>query len=123
MGRYADDIAVPGCLHAAFVRSPHASAGIRRIDASPALAVPGVIAVLTGADLAALATPLRIAPPIDGLLPAEMPPLPVDAARFAGDPVALVLAEDRNAARDGAEAVEVAWDPRPPVTSITEAAA
>ena len=123
LGRYVDDIAVPGCLHAAFVRSPHASAAIDRIDTAAARAVPGVVAVLTGADLATLAAPLRIAPPIDGLHPVEMPPLPIHAARFVGDPVAIVLAEDRAAACDGAEAVEVAWSPRVAVASVAAAAA
>jgi carbon-monoxide dehydrogenase large subunit len=106
-GRYIGDIEVPHVLHAVFVRSPHAHARIERIDASPALRVPGVVAVWTGADMARSATTLRVAPPIEGLKPVDLPPFPVDKVRFAGDLVACVIAETRSAAVDGAEAVAV----------------
>lgn len=123
-GRFLDDIAPPlGCLHAVFVRSPHAHAGIGAIDAAEALAQPGVVAVLTGTDLAPLVAPLRQAPPIDGLLPTEMPVLPVQAARFVGDPVALVLAESRIEAEDAAERVTIEWQPLPAITSVADATA
>jgi carbon-monoxide dehydrogenase large subunit len=123
-GRFIDDIAAPpGCLHAVFVRSPHPHARIGAIDATAALALPGVVAVLTGRDLGALVTPLRMAPPIEGLLPMEMPVLPVDTARFVGDPVALVLAETRVLAEDAAELVQVDWDPLPAVARMGEAPA
>jgi len=85
--------------------------------------MPGVVAVLTGADLAGLVAPLRMAPPIEGLLPMEMPVLPVETARFAGDPVALVLAETRLAAEDAAECVSIDWDPLPAIASIADAKA
>src|SRR5437016_10935855 len=77
-GSYIGDLTVPGLLHAAFVRSPHAHARIRRIDVDAARRQPGVVAVLTGHDLARVTVPLRIAPPIDGLLPMEMSTLPVE---------------------------------------------
>ena len=123
-GRFLDDLpSPPGCLHAVFVRSPHPHARIGAIDATAACAVPGVVAVLTGRDLAAHVAPLRMAPPIEGLVPMEMPVLPVEAARFVGDPVALVLAETRSAAEDAAELVQVEWDALPAIASIADAAA
>jgi carbon-monoxide dehydrogenase large subunit len=123
-GRFLDDIpAPPGCLHAVFVRSPHPHARIGAIDATAARALPGVAAVLTGTDLGRLVAPLRMAPPIEGLLPMEMPVLPVETARFVGDPVALVLAESRIAAEDAAELVEVAWDPLPAIADLAQARA
>jgi aerobic carbon-monoxide dehydrogenase large subunit len=63
-GRYLDDIAVPGCLHAHFVRSPHAHARIVSIDCKAAAAAEGVVAVVTGRELAQWTTPLRIGPPM-----------------------------------------------------------
>ena len=121
-GRFLDDItAPPGCLHAVFVRSPHPHARIIAIDAADARAAPGVVAVLTGAELGALVTPLRMAPPIEGLLPMDMPVLPTEAVRFVGDPVALVLAENRVAAEDAAERVQVHWGPLPAIANIGQA--
>jgi aerobic carbon-monoxide dehydrogenase large subunit len=120
-GRYLDDIEVPRALHAVFVRSPHAHARIAAIDATAARALPGVVGVWTGADFAQMATTLRVAPPIDGLKPVDLPPFPVDLARFVGDLVACVVAESHGAARDGAEAVEVDYEPRKAVASIAAA--
>lgn len=123
-GRFLDDIASPpACLHGVFVRSPHAHARIGAIDAAAARSVPGVVAVLTGADLGPQVATLRLAPPIEGLQPMETPVLPAEIARFVGDPVALVLAETRTAAEDAAELVAVAWQPLPAVASIAAAAA
>ncbi len=122
LGRFHDDIAIAGALHAAFVRSPHAAARIGAIDTAAARALPGVAAVLTGDDLASLAAPLRLAPPIEGLRPVEMPPMPAAAVRMVGDPVAIVLAETQAAAEEAAERVAVAWEPTPAVASIEAAA-
>ncbi|MBI3370311.1 MAG: xanthine dehydrogenase family protein molybdopterin-binding subunit [Betaproteobacteria bacterium] len=122
-GRYVDDIEIPGALHACFVRSPHPHARIVRIDAKAALAMPGVAAVLTGADLAQWTTPLRVAPPIEGLHPVEMTTLPVDKVRFHGDPVACVIARDRYLAEDAAERVEVEYAPLPAVANADQALA
>ncbi len=122
-GTFTDDIPCPPrCLHAVFVRSPYAHARIGGIDPDQALAVPGVVAILTGADLAGCIAPLRMAPPIEGLHPMEMPVLPLAAARFVGDPVALVLAETPSAAQDAADLVEVAWNALPAIASIAAAA-
>jgi carbon-monoxide dehydrogenase large subunit len=122
LGRFHDDIALSGALNAAFVRSPHAAARIAAIDITAARAQPGVVAVLTGADLARLAGPLRLAPPIEGLRPVSMPPLPTTAVRMVGDPVAVVLAASAAAAEEAAEHVAVTWDPTPAVASIDAAA-
>jgi carbon-monoxide dehydrogenase large subunit len=120
-GRYVDDIEIGGALHACFVRSPHAHARIVSIDASEALAIPGVIAVVTGRDLAQWTRPMRVAPPIEGLCPVEIETLPIDVVRFHGDPVACVVAVDRYVAEDGAERVHVEFEPRPAVSDMWQA--
>ena len=114
-GSYIGDLTVPGMLHAAFVRSPHAHARIVRIDADAASRQPGIAAVLTGHDLARLTAPLRIAPPIEGLLPMEMQTLPVDKVRFAGDLVACVIGEQRDQVEDACALVDVTYAPLPAV--------
>lgn len=120
-GRYLDDIAPPGVAQVSFVRSPHAHARIVAIDVVAARALPGVIGVFTGHDLAQWTTPLRLAPPIEGLHPVEMTSLPIDKARFHGDPVAVVVARDRYIAEDAAELVEVEYDPLPCVAAASDA--
>ena len=123
-GLFADDIPSPPlCLHAMFIRSPYAHARIVAIDAAAALALPGVAAVFTGKDLASHVTIQRMAPVIDGLQPMDMPVLPLDAARFVGDPVAVVLAETLMAATDAAELVDVTWEVLPAIGSVKDAAA
>jgi len=122
-GRYVEDIEIPGALHACFVRSPHPHARIRSIATAAARKSPGVVAVYTGADLAQWTAPLRMAPPIEGLLPVEMTTLPIDKARFHGDPVACVVAESRYLAEDAAERVEVDYEPLPAVATVAQALA
>src|SRR6266850_7047024 len=114
-GCYVGDLSVPGMLHAAFVRSPHAHARIVRIDADAARRQPGIAAVLTGSDLARVTAPLRIAPPIEGLWPMEMPTLPLDKVRFAGDLVACVIGEQRDQVEDACALVDVTYAPLPAV--------
>ena len=107
-GRFIDDLApVPGAMHAALVRSPFAHARIGRIDVSVALRSPGVVAVLTGADLAEHGRPLGAV--IRGAT--EHYPMAVDVARYAGEPVAVVVARDRYLAEDAAELVDVDYEP------------
>ncbi len=123
-GRYTDDISLPGMLWAAVLRSPHAAAKLGAIDTAAAMAVPGVVAVYTGADLEAdgigglpCAIPLKNR---DGS-PRFDPPHPVlaqGAVRHVGDPVAFIVAETQKAARDGAEAVTVDYDVLPSVTDL-----
>jgi carbon-monoxide dehydrogenase large subunit len=135
-GRFSDDFNLAGQVHAHFVRSPHAHARILSIDASAALAVSGVLAVLTGRDAAAdglASIPHKPVPtnpnefPLAGregsrVLVTPHPPLPADAARFAGEAVAMVIAETAAAAADGAERVRVSWEPLAAVTVTREAA-
>ncbi|MCS6853442.1 MAG: molybdopterin-dependent oxidoreductase, partial [Elioraea sp.] len=126
-GRYADDLAPRDALFARFVRSPHAHAEIGGIDVSAALALPGVVAVVTGADLRRAgrgALPCLLSfPQADGT-PARYPPrfaLPHDRARFVGEAVAMVVAETAAQAADGVEAVAVDWRPLPPVIGLDQA--
>src|SRR2546429_9749392 len=86
-GSYIGDLTMPGLLHAAFVRSPHAHARILRIDVAAARLQPGIVAVLTGPDLARVTAPLRIPPPTEGLLPLDMAPLPRAKVPFLAHPV------------------------------------
>ena len=137
-GCYSDDFNLPGQVYACFVRSPHAHARIVRIDGADALKVPGVITVLTGADAAAdglQPIPHRPVPanPYEPQLRnrdgaehfvAPHPPLPTDGrVRMVGEAVAMVIADTAAAARDGAEAVSIEYDPLPVVTRALEAAA
>lgn len=126
-GLYADDLALPGQTYGVVVRSPHANARIRGIDASAAKAVPGVLAVFTGADLATAGLgPVPCAIPLknrDGTPRADTPrpALAVDRVRHVGDPVAFVVAETLKAAKDGAEAVLIDYEPLPAVTDLAAA--
>jgi len=123
-GRFADDLDVPDAAQAVFHRSPHAHAEIRRIDVSAARAAPGVIAVFTGRDVVdAGLRPLpfnRMHKRPDGAPMVDAPryALTPDAARYVGDPVAMVVAETRDQARDAAELIEIDWAPRPAVTDL-----
>ena len=127
-GRYSDDVTLPRELHAVLVRSPHAHARILGIDAAAALAMPGVHGVLTAADLIAddvgnLPTD-RTRKRRDGA-PAFATPRPALArgrVRHVGDPVALVVADSRPRAVDGAERVLVEYEPLPSVAATADAA-
>ncbi len=126
---FTDDHSLPGQAHAWFVRSPHPHAGIRAIDSANARAAPGVIAVLTGDD--ALADGLASMPFFQlhqrpGGSPITAPPrLPLTAgvARFVGDAVAMVIAETRNQAKDGADLVEIDYQPLPAVVAVEDSVA
>jgi len=119
-GHYVDDIKLPRMLHAAFVRSPLAHAHVLAIDVSAARALPGVVAVFTGAEIEAMTVPgpdalvtlLGSAGPVP-----EYTMLATDKVRFVGDPLAVVIAESRYLAEDGCELVEVEYDDLPPVTN------
>ncbi|WP_419899920.1 xanthine dehydrogenase family protein molybdopterin-binding subunit [Roseomonas sp. USHLN139] len=123
-GRYTDDLQKPGQLWCVIVRSPYAHGVLRSIDTSAAREVPGVVAVYTGQDLqdAGYGT-FRCTLPLQGLANIERPALALDKVRFVGDPIACVIAETREAARDGAEAVLPDIDPLPAVTEASAAAA
>ena len=136
-GRFTDDAAPEGAARAFVVRSPHAHARIRTIDTARAAALPGVLAVLTGADAAADGmrpiphdpgwtgppdTELRLP---EGFEVAVTPnvPLPVDTVRYCGEAVALVVAETAATAADAGELVEVDYEPLPAVTEARAAMA
>ncbi|HYO13408.1 MAG TPA: xanthine dehydrogenase family protein molybdopterin-binding subunit [Thermoanaerobaculia bacterium] len=127
--RYTDDIVLPGQTWGVFVRSPYAHAAIRSINVSQAAAAPGVLAVLTGDDVAAdglggIPCGWQIKNK-DGSVMVE-PPHPALAqgkVRHAGDPVVLVIAESKAQARDAAQLVEVDYDPLPAVAHLTDAVA
>ncbi len=124
-GRYVDDVTVPRMLHAAFVRSDLAAATIRSIDVSEALALDGVVAVLTGHDLNGIAGSMQPSMNVENSpFPcAPLRPLAVTDVRFVGDPVALVVAESRAVAEDAAELVFVDYEPTPAVATIEAALA
>ncbi|HYD65248.1 xanthine dehydrogenase family protein molybdopterin-binding subunit [Azospirillum sp.] len=128
-GTYTDDISRPNQTHAVMLRSPHAHARIRSIDAGTALKAPGVIAVLTGADMAAdnvNGLPCGwLIHNKDGSPMKEPPhwPLARDRVRYVGDQLAVVIAETREQAKDAAELVDVDYEELPPVASIRAALA
>jgi carbon-monoxide dehydrogenase large subunit len=131
-GRFVDDVTLPGLLHAAFLRSPHAHARIRGIDTARARAMPGVAAVFTHADLARWMKPLPVfGTPPPGLAAAvrfdlrQAPQwaLCKDVARYVGEIVAMIVADSRALAEDAAEAIEVDWEPRPAVSDMIAASA
>ncbi|HET9734517.1 MAG TPA: xanthine dehydrogenase family protein molybdopterin-binding subunit [Burkholderiales bacterium] len=128
-GRYTDDLRQPGLAHGAFLRSPRGHAAIRGIDTAAARKLPGVIAVITGADLAAAglgSIPPAVLLPGRGGKPMFGPPIPVLAAgrvRYVGEPVALVVAESAAQALDAAEALEVDYEELPAAADVERALA
>lgn len=122
-GRYVSDVALPGLLEAAFVRSTRAHALIRGIDIAAAAASPGVVAVILAADLEGVALPLRARNGTPGYSECDMPILASDKVRLAGEPVALVVADSRYRAEDAAQLVSVDYEDLPPVLSIEAALA
>jgi aerobic carbon-monoxide dehydrogenase large subunit len=126
-GRFVDDIKLPGMLHAAFVRSPHAHARVTGLGVDAAARRPGVLRVLTFADLARWMKPL----PLFGAVPPGLAArvevamkqvgqlaMARDVVRYVGEIVAMVVADSRALAEDAAEAVEVDWEPLPVVTDM-----
>jgi len=112
-GRFVDDVSLPAMAHMVLVRSPFAHAAVIRIDASTAARAPGVLAVLTAADLGRHA-PMPVNPVDDAeVVPVPPPLLAHDRVRFAGEAVAAVVANTRAAAEDAAELVDVDYDPLP----------
>ena len=122
-GRYVSDVAVPGLLEAAFVRSPRAHAVIEGIDAEAARTAPGVVAVLLAEDLDGLALPMRAKNATPGYSECDTPVLARDKVRMTGEPVALVIADSRYRAEDAAALVDVRYRDLPPVLTIDDALA
>ena len=131
-GRYSDDFSAPDQVYGVVLRSPHAHARIVSIDTTAASAMPGVLAVLTGADVAAEGLkpihhiPQAQSPPdikldnTDGSphLVVRPPILAIDAVRFVGEGVAFVVADTLARAKDAAEAVQVAYEPLPLINDV-----
>ena len=118
IGRYADDVAtLPGTLHAAVVRSPHAHAHIIGLYTDKAMMMPGVHGVLTGADVAHLAAPF----PVGVRQSMEHWCVAVDKVRYVGEPVCVVIAENRYLAEDAAEIVKVDYKVLPIVVDAMTA--
>jgi aerobic carbon-monoxide dehydrogenase large subunit len=128
LGRYVEDISLPGQCYGVTVLSPHAHARIKRVDVTKAKAAPGVLCVLTGADAAAE----KLGSFTAHLMPEDFgapkghrtfqPVLNAEKVRFVGDRIAFVVAETLTQARDAAELVEVDYEPLPAVVNLEDAA-
>ncbi len=119
---YTDDLTLPGMLHAAMLRSPHAHARIVRIDASRAKNAPGVVAAFVGADIDRLkAMPCAWLLPNAGLKVAAYQCMGKDIVRYVGDIVAVVVAETAYQAHDALDLIEVDYEPLPAVTDAQRA--
>jgi aerobic carbon-monoxide dehydrogenase large subunit len=130
-GRFVDDVTVPGMLHAAFLRSPHAHARIVKIGTAAAASAPGVVRVLTFKDLERWMKPLplfgAVPPGLAAVVTFEIRQAPQwalcrDRARHVGEIVAMVVADSPERAEDAVELIEVEWDPLPAVVDMTRAA-
>ena len=123
-GRYTDDISVPHMLHVAFVRSPYGHARINEIDSSMAAASPGVVRIVTGAEVAEICEPMiAVAAHRPGHKSAPQNMLAVDRACYQGEPVAAVVAASRAEAEDAVDLVMVDWEELPVVMDMLEALA
>jgi carbon-monoxide dehydrogenase large subunit len=119
---WTDNLTLPGMLHIAYLRSPFAHARITSVDVSGALSQPGVIAAYSGADFADEQGSLPCAWPVtpDIVIPAH-PPMATDEVRYVGEAVACVVARDRYMAADALAAIEIDYEPLPPVLDIRTA--
>src|SRR5947209_1321155 len=118
---FVDDLQFPGMLHAVVVRSQQANALLKRIDGTALKAMPGVRAVFTFADIAKYKAmiPIRLGP-LPGFERYLQPPLAGERVRYVGEPVALVVADDRYLAEDAAEALVVEYEALPPVLNAED---
>jgi carbon-monoxide dehydrogenase large subunit len=122
-GRFVEDVALPGLLHAAVLRSPHAHARLVSVDAKRARELAGVHTVLTGADVPAAAIiPNRVPAPA-GTERYLQPAIARTVVRYVGEPVALVVASDPYVARDALERIDAVYEPLPACASVTDALA
>jgi len=121
-GQYVSDVTLPRMTHVAYLRSPHAHAKIASIDAAAAKKAPGVVAVVTGAELAQVMTPwVGVLTHLKGLKSAPQPPIAVDRACWQGEAVCAVVARTRAQAEDACELIEVNYQPLPAVTDAETA--
>jgi carbon-monoxide dehydrogenase large subunit len=122
-GRFLDDIAVPGMLHAQFVRATAAAARVVSLELRHARDIGGVRAVFDSADLGLAGITALLERPPEQFVPTEMPVLATDLVRFAGEPLAIVVADDNYLAEDALEQVRVEYRTGPAITSIEQALA
>jgi carbon-monoxide dehydrogenase large subunit len=135
-GRFGDDLALPRMAHAVIMRSPHAHARIVSVDKRAALAAPGVLAVLTGADYLAdglgpiphnpgLSAPPDVQARTRGFAPIATVhlPIPQETVRFVGEPVGIIVAETIDSAKDAAEMLDITYEPLPAVVRAADAIA
>jgi len=121
ISHYVDDLRVPGMLHAAFVRSVYAHARLRRVDVTQAARADGVVAVLTGADIAGELGTIPVAGRIPGMKIPEKRALAIEKVTHVGEAIAVIVAADRYKARDAVDLVEVDYDPLEAVTDPEKA--
>ena len=121
-GDYVADYHPAGLLHVAFMRAQDAHARILRIDKSAALAIPGVAAVVTGDEMAALAQPLRALSTMPSYKVTSLPALAIDKVRYVGEAVAAVVAESRYLAEDALEKIQIDFEPLEAVAEVEAAA-
>jgi carbon-monoxide dehydrogenase large subunit len=120
-GKYAADFRLPGMLHAAVLRSPHPHARLGAIRGETALALPGVVAIVTGEDLASIGCiPVRLGQRASAI-GCLQPPLARETVRYVGEPIALVIALSRYLAEDALDLMEVDYDPLPAVPDVRRA--
>src|SRR5690349_15554882 len=121
-GQYVSDVVLPRMAHVAFVRSPHAHARIVKIEAAAAKTAPGVIAVVTGAELSQVITPwVGVLTHLKGIKSAPQHAIAVDCACWQGEAVCAVVAKTRAEAEDACELVEVTYEELPAVTDAETA--
>ncbi|HEX2538232.1 MAG TPA: xanthine dehydrogenase family protein molybdopterin-binding subunit, partial [Pseudolabrys sp.] len=121
-GQYVSDVVLPRMAHVAYVRSPHAHARIVKIDKAAAEKAPGVIAVVTGAELAKVMTPwVGVLTHLKGLKSAPQAPLAVERACWQGEAVCAVVAKTRAQAEDACELVDMTYEELPAVTDAETA--
>jgi carbon-monoxide dehydrogenase large subunit len=118
---YVDDVVIPGMLHMAVTRSIHAHARIKQVDISRAQRLPGVVAVVTGPEVAAHCGPLPCVVSMPNLKNALRHLLAIDKVRFVGEPIAAVVAETKYIARDAADLIEIDYEPLPAVVDPEKA--
>jgi len=119
-GTFTDDVTLPGTVYVSLVRSPHAHARIRRIDAAAARKEPGVVSVVTGKDVEATGV-LPVFITVPGMSGSKHMPLATDKARYVGDAIAAVIADSRQAAKRAADMVTVDYEPLPVIVDATKA--
>jgi carbon-monoxide dehydrogenase large subunit len=120
-GRYVGDLVVPGMVHLAFARSPHAHARLGAVDTAAAAGAPGVAACVTGEDLRGRVRPVRAPSRMKTYTPTDFPALALGKVRYAGEAVVAVAADSRYAAEDAVDRIRVAYEPLPVVHDVEAA--